>query len=292
MDAVRVEKIAANADPNSAETYAAYTYLGAGTVVEMNYPAVGGNGLKLTYKGVNAGYSGFDRFGRIVWQRWMRTSGSDAVDRYFYGYDRNSNRIWRAERKDANDDSYRDEAYAYDRLDRLVGSRRGLLPDKPYQAPIPGDTDKDGDVDMVDRVKVIGNFPTSSGATWEDGDFDGDGDVDYSDYQVANSRCPMSPAPNFNDARSWTLDPLGNWDEFKMDDDSNTDWDVLDQDRAHNKVNEIDTDDDHANDPGNSISGTPNWIDPTYDAAGNVTSGPKPGAAKKNRKSSVVHLEW
>jgi YD repeat-containing protein len=53
---------------------------------------------------------------------------------------------------------------------------------------------------------------------------------------------------------------------------------VLDQDRDHNHVNEIDVDDDHGNAAGASITASTgtNWYDPTYDAAGNMTAVPKP----------------
>jgi len=68
---------------------------------------------------------------------------------------------------------------------------------------------------------------------------------------------------------------LGNWKTFQEDDDATLDWDVLDQDRLHNKVNEIDNDDNHANAPGAAITGG-SWIVPGYDAAGNMLSGPKP----------------
>lgn len=57
-------------------------------------------------------------------------------------------------------------------------------------------------------------------------------------------------------------------------------WD-LEQTRLHNKVNEIDSDDDHLPDPidENAITETqgPSWIVPGYDAAGNMTSAPRPG---------------
>jgi len=71
-----------------------------------------------------------------------------------------------------------------------------------------------------------------------------------------------------------TLDPTGNWTGYVQKTSGTT---VLDQDRDHNHVNEIDVDEDHSNTPGASITagtGT-NWYDPSYDAAGNMTGVPK-----------------
>jgi RHS repeat-associated protein len=76
--------------------------------------------------------------------------------------------------------------------------------------------------------------------------------------------------------QSWTLDALGNWEEF--DDDANGDstWD-LQQKRYHNQANEID------GNGGNSITlqsggAGANWADPVHDLAGNMTSIPKPSS--------------
>jgi len=62
---------------------------------------------------------------------------------------------------------------------------------KAFEAPIvkeidvfgyyPGDLDGDGDVDLSDLAQLLGNYGTTSGATYADGDLDGDGDVDLSD---------------------------------------------------------------------------------------------------------------
>jgi predicted outer membrane repeat protein len=48
-------------------------------------------------------------------------------------------------------------------------------------APIPGDLDGDGDVDLSDLAQLLSNYGMTEGATYEDGDLDGDGDVDLSD---------------------------------------------------------------------------------------------------------------
>ena len=61
--------------------------------------------------------------------------------------------------------------------------------------------------------------------------------------------------------QDWTLDQLGNWSTFKQrDTDTGSTWD-LDQDRAHNDVNELTS--------FTTTTGT-DWADPAYDAAGNA----------------------
>lgn len=83
---------------------------------------------------------------------------------------------------------------------------------------------------------------------------------------------------------AWTLDHAGNWRSFASDaDGAGTGSANLLQARSHNLANEIDSDNDHANAAGDSLasSSTPtslNWIDPIYDAAGAMTTLPKPGS--------------
>ncbi len=77
---------------------AQYTYLGAGTIVQVDHPRSPGAST-LTYKGAAGKYPGFDRVGRVVWQKWTGTGRTGCMDRYFYGYDKGSNRVWRAERQ-------------------------------------------------------------------------------------------------------------------------------------------------------------------------------------------------
>jgi len=68
--------------------------------------------------------------------------------------------------------------------------------------------------------------------------------------------------------QDWALDATGNWSTFKEDSDGNGSWN-LDQPRTHNKVNELTV-----------IGATtgPNWADPVYDNAGNMTTLPQPTA--------------
>jgi RHS repeat-associated protein len=107
-------------------TLESYDYLGSSTVVRRGHaqPGVDLTSIKLSGEpNGDAGdqYTGLDRFGRIVDQRW--TAGTTAKDRTQYGYDRNSNRLWR-ENVVA---STRSELYTYDGFNQLASFARGTL---------------------------------------------------------------------------------------------------------------------------------------------------------------------
>jgi len=192
-------------DSGGTTKYAQYTYLGGGAVVKAAHPAVT-NGLDLTYKGASSGaYTGLDRFGRVVDQRWQN-SAPTVMDQFKYGYNRASNRTWREVAPDGGNPTGFDEYYTYDGLQRLTRAARGTLSGTPY-----------------------------SGVT--------------------------SPVKT----QDFGLEALGNWKTFKEDDDATLDWDVLDQSRTHNPVNEM-----------TGITGG-SWIVPAYDAAGNMIRAPRPG---------------
>jgi RHS repeat-associated protein len=76
--------------------------------------------------------------------------------------------------------------------------------------------------------------------------------------------------------QAWGLDQVGNWPSFKEGD--GTTW-SLEQERDHNTVNEIM---DITEGQGQS-----QWVTPAWDARGNMTSGPKPGA-----ETSRQHFVW
>jgi YD repeat-containing protein len=67
-------------------------------------------------------------------------------------------------------------------------------------------------------------------------------------------------------AECWGLDTTGNWSNYRQDDDGDGSWDLI-QNRANNPVNEI---------TNITESTGPSWITPAYDAAGNMTTIPKP----------------
>ena len=79
--------------------------------------------VRLDLIGSSHSYSGFDRFGRVVDQKWYDYGSSSDVDRYKYGYDRASNRLYRENTKTSNKDEY----YSYDDVYRLEIADRGNL---------------------------------------------------------------------------------------------------------------------------------------------------------------------
>ena len=103
------------------EVYAAYAYNGAGRIVLETQKNAGATVAELDYYQSTTPdtYDGFDRFGRVVDQKWVH--GATVLDRY--GYDPNSNRLYRENVLAAD----RSEVYDYDMLDRLAGMDRGTL---------------------------------------------------------------------------------------------------------------------------------------------------------------------
>ena len=195
----------------STTVLAGYSYLGVSLPIRVNYS--GEPGVELTYikqgaeSNGDAGdqYTGLDRFGRLVDQRWLKTSDGTHRERVQYGFDRASNRQWR---DNLVGTSNQDEYYLYDNLYQLKTLKRGNLN--------AGKTD-------------IGGTPV-----WQE---------------------------------DWNYDPTGNWrgatSAYVTQVNGTT---TLDQNRSHNQANEILT-----------LSGTPDWVDPTHDAAGNTTQVPQPG---------------
>ncbi|AGA25728.1 RHS repeat-associated core domain-containing protein [Singulisphaera acidiphila] len=120
-----------------------YKYLGLNTVVSRSRPEPGVSLSYIKRTGESNGdagdqYTGLDRFGRIIDQRWLNPSTGTATDRFQYGYDRNGNRLYR----DNLLDSAMDELYhasgsgnGYDSLNQLTGFVRGAL-----SASTPGGT--------------------------------------------------------------------------------------------------------------------------------------------------------
>jgi len=116
-------------------TLESYDYLGLSTVVRRAHSQPG---VDLTYikqtgeANGDAGdqYTGLDRFGRVVDQRWIKTSNSTHTDRFQYGYDRNSNALYRNNLVNtAFGELYHASGAGngYDNLNQLSGFLRGVL---------------------------------------------------------------------------------------------------------------------------------------------------------------------
>src|SRR5581483_6030889 len=76
------------------------SYLGLGTVVQRAHPQAAVDLTYIKQSGEADGdagdqYTGLDRFGRVVDQRWRKTSDGSHPDRFGYGYDRDGNRLYR-----------------------------------------------------------------------------------------------------------------------------------------------------------------------------------------------------
>jgi RHS repeat-associated protein len=113
---------------DSSATLESYAYLGLDTVVKHAHPQPGIDLTSIKQSGESNGdagdpYTGLDRFGRVVDQRWLTASTGTAVDRYQYGYDRDSNALYR----DNLVNSAFGELYAYDGLNQLTSFQRGTL---------------------------------------------------------------------------------------------------------------------------------------------------------------------
>ena len=85
---------------DSSGTLEQYTYLGLDTVVKRAHPQPGVDLTYIKQSGESNGdagdqYTGLDRFGRVVDQRWINTGTNTATDRFQYGYDRDSNALYR-----------------------------------------------------------------------------------------------------------------------------------------------------------------------------------------------------
>ncbi len=109
-------------------TLESYQYMGLSTVVVRDHPL---NGVSLTYvkKSTESmgdagdNYTGLDRFGRVVDQRWVKNVGGTVTDieRFQYTYDRASNVLSKVNAID----STKTENYAYDNLNQLTTFTRG-----------------------------------------------------------------------------------------------------------------------------------------------------------------------
>jgi RHS repeat-associated protein len=105
---------------------AAYSYLGLGTPVQVQYLLAGIQYNLATGTSPNL-YPGLDNFGRVIDCRWQTTSESADLARLQYWYDQASNRLWRLDAVAQSMGQRFDEIYSNDGLYRLTNMRRGQL---------------------------------------------------------------------------------------------------------------------------------------------------------------------
>lgn len=109
---------------------AEYSYLGLKEFVRVSYSSQPGVELTYSKQGAESNgdagdqYTGIDRFGRVVDQRWLKSSDGSSRVRIQYGFDRNGNRLFR---DDLVASTGQDELYAYDTLNQINQRQRGVL---------------------------------------------------------------------------------------------------------------------------------------------------------------------
>ena len=118
-----------------------YSYMGLSTVVIRNHPEAHNELTYVKQTGESNGdagnqYTGLDRFGQVVDQRWINTSSSASTDRFIYGYDRDGNRLYEQNAQSSWTRTHLSELYqangayandGYDKLNRLTAFTRGYL---------------------------------------------------------------------------------------------------------------------------------------------------------------------
>ena len=136
-------------------------------------------------------YTGLDRFGRVIDQNWVRTSGSaggaaagTSTIRIQYGYDRDGNALFRHDLLfEALDDLYQ-----YDGLNRLASYKRGVL-----SASTPG-----GPLDTVATPYGQQSWDLDAQGNWSD--FTHDATTTTRTFNAANETTSVSggTAPTYD----------------------------------------------------------------------------------------------
>ena len=117
----RISRLSSISD--SSATLESYTYLGLNTVVQRSHPESSVNMSYIIPGGNTDGgdhYTGLDRFGRVVEERWVNISTSTLTDDFLYTYDRDGNALARANALNASFN----EQYSYDSLNQLTSFTR------------------------------------------------------------------------------------------------------------------------------------------------------------------------
>ena len=265
-------------DNNGTTHLADYTYLGLERIVQDSYttePAV-----ELTYikqpgeSNGDAGdqYTGLDRFGRAVDQRWIPITGSSsssaaaAIVRVDYGYDQDNNRQWR---NNLAAGTGQDEYYTYDGLQRLLTLQRGTL-----NGGKTGISGTPGVFAKINSEKCRRGFDGRRGAS--DEHIQGICKERATTPSAKRARQSLeviyAQTPNWEE--DFAFDPTGNWNGTSSSSSGGYVTKVsgtitLSQNRTHTKANEITAIP--------TATGT-GWQVPAYDSNGNATTIPQPAS--------------
>jgi RHS repeat-associated protein len=133
--AVPISRLTSISD--SGITLDSFSYLGLNTVVKESHPQAGVDLTYIKQTGESNGdagdqYTGLDRFGRVVDQRWIITASGTATDRFQYGYDRDGNVLYSNNLVNSSfSELYHSNGASngYDQLNQLTNFARGVLSD-------------------------------------------------------------------------------------------------------------------------------------------------------------------
>jgi RHS repeat-associated protein len=118
----RISRLSSISD--SSATLEAYSYLGLNTVVTRSHPQTGINQTYVIPGGNPDGgdqYTGLDRFGRVVEERWLNPNTNSVTDDFLYTYDRDGNRLTSSNALD----SALSQQFSYDNLNQLATFTQG-----------------------------------------------------------------------------------------------------------------------------------------------------------------------
>ena len=118
----RISRLSSISD--SSATLEAYAYLGLNTVVTRSHPQTGINQTYVIPGGNTDGgdqYTGFDRFGRVVEERWVNPTTNTVTDDFLYTYDRDGNRLTSSNALDSS----LSQQFSYDNLNQLASFTQG-----------------------------------------------------------------------------------------------------------------------------------------------------------------------
>ena len=164
-----LSRVASLIDNDGSTHLVDYSYLGRQTFVQTDYREP-----DLRYDlAMGAGddpYDGFDRFGRVVDNRWYDYGSSVDADRILYGYDRANNRTYREQTCDSN--SYHDEVYGHDSVNRLTTFDRGTI---------------NGNKDAISTFKFAQQWNLDPTGNWSGFKEDSDGDSTWDLEQTRTS---------------------------------------------------------------------------------------------------------